>query len=460
MVRWPDREGRMTIAGTTSSDYQDSIASDEPMMRLGVVGAGYVGLVTAVGLAQAGHNVVLADVDRSRVEAIAQGKTPFFEPGVGSLLQSLIAEKKLLVTWDVEKTAAASKVIFLCVGTYCKGDGHIDLTAVRKASDSIGPLLSQGDGYPVVAVKCTVVPGTTEEVVIPSLEKAARAKQGETFGVAVNPEFTSEGKALGDFMRPHRIVIGTADRRTNSVLRELYDRFTCPIVETDLKTAEMIKYAANLALATRISFINEIGNICKCFGIDVYEVAKAIGLDPRIGPHFLQAGVGFGGSCLPKDIRALVARARDVGYEPDLLSSVLRVNRRQVTKLLALAEAKLGSLRGKRIAVLGLAFKPGTDDVRESPALVGIEELLKMGVVLRAYDPAARANAQKMLGGAATLVATAEEAVKDSDVVFIFTDWAEFRDPALYRGKIVFDGRRVVEPGVTSEMSYYEGLAW
>jgi UDPglucose 6-dehydrogenase len=428
-------------------------------LPLGFAGAGYVGLVTAVGFARLGHQVFLSDINKERIDSINNGTCPFFEKGMKDLLPHLMAEEKLRATCDTAEMVSRSKLIFICVSTYGVGDGHINLTAVREAAAIIGSLLKGRHDYPVVVVKSTVVPGTTEELIVPILEEKCRGKIGKAFGVAVVPEFLSEGRALQDFLEPSRIVIGTADEKTRFILADLFEAFRCPVLQVDFKTAEMIKYASNAALATRISFINEIGNICKLLGIDAYQVAKGVGLDPRIGPLFLQAGVGFGGSCLPKDVRALIARARDLGYEPGVLASVLKINQEQAARLVDIAESRLGSLEGKKVAVLGLAFKPGTDDVREAPALAAIEELIKRGALVMAYDPAAKLNARQAADAKVMFAESAREAIQGAEAVFIMTDWPEFKESALYKGKKVFDGRRVLQPGVQYDFNY-EGIAW
>jgi UDPglucose 6-dehydrogenase len=348
---------------------------------------------------------------------------------------------------------AESDLIFICVGTPSKQDGSIDLTQLRQASEDIARNL-RGE-YPVIVVKSTVVPGTTESTVIPTVERISGRKAGKGFGVCVNPEFLREGRALEDFFHPDRVVIGELTRREGDMLERPYGDFRCPILRTNLRTAEMIKYASNAFLAARVSLINEIGNLCKLLGIDTREVARGVGLDKRIGPHFLSSGIGFGGSCFPKDVKALIAKGREMGYEMEILRAVLEVNEDQPLRLIPLLEKHLGRLEGKRIGVLGLAFKPDTDDVREAPSLKVVSHLLRMGAKVRAYDPKATENFKKHFPNI-EYCASARE-VLDSDAVLILTEWQEF-EKLDYSGKIVVDGRGVEAARKTAKI--YEGVCW
>ena len=331
--------------------------------------------------------------------------------------------------------------------------------ATERARESVLAALSNNNCYPIVTVKSTVTPGTTQNIVVPILEEYSGKQAGMHFGVAMNPEFLREGQAVHDFFNPDRIVIGELDQKSGDVLSDLYEGFHAPILRVDLKTAEMIKYGANTFLATKISFINEVGNICKLMGIDVHKVAKGMGLDPRIAPQFLDPGIGFGGSCLPKDTRALTAMAKDVGYHATLLESVLRVNEDQPRRLVQLAEEKLGGLHSKTIAVLGLAFKAQTDDVREAPSIIAIKELLNRGAHVRVYDPVAGQKALHSLNGSVERCPTAQDAISAADAVFILTEWDEFKNPDLYQGKKVFAGRMVFDPKTVFGFDY-EGICW
>jgi UDPglucose 6-dehydrogenase len=344
-------------------------------MRIGVIGAGYVGICTGVGFCQLGHEVTLADIDAARIDIINSGKPPIFEAGLDALIASLVGNKKLKATCDIDETVRKNDVIFICVGTPSDNEGRINLDFVKTVSSQIGKALSGHQGYPVIVVKSSVLPGTTESVIIPLLEKSSHLKMGTDFGAVMNPEFLAEGRALHDFLNPDRIVIGTPDEKSHEILSSLYRDFSSPALKVNFRTAEMIKYASNAALAARISFINEIGNICKLLDIDTYQVSRGVGLDPRIGPSFLNAGIGFGGSCLPKDVRALAAQADDLGYEAGLLKSVLKVNQDQPAKFVDFVESKIGSLENRKVAVLGLAFKSGTDDLRDSPCAENSPEI-------------------------------------------------------------------------------------
>lgn len=422
-------------------------------MKISIIGAGYVGLTTGVGFASKGNSVICADVDSAKVEKLNRGEPPIYEPVLAEYLRKILEKGRFEATTDLTRAIRDSNVIFICVGTPSKSNGAIDLNFVRRASEDIGSALRAKEGYSVVVMKSTVVPGTTEGVVIPLLESHSGGKAGVDFGVCVNPEFLREGKALPDFLTPDRVVIGELNKRSGDVLHQLYYDFKCPIIRTDLKTAEMIKYASNAFLATKISFINEIGNICKRLGIDVYEVAKGVGLDRRISPHFLNAGIGFGGSCFPKDVKALMAKAKELGSEPKILKSVIDLNESQPLKLVELLKKHVPDLKRKTIGVLGLAFKPGTDDIREAPSLKIVKELLKQGVIVKAYDPKAMDNFKKIFPN--VQYCSAEE-VLGSDAILILTEWDEFKK-LDYSGKIVIDGRKVDEARTAK---IYEGVCW
>jgi UDPglucose 6-dehydrogenase len=421
-------------------------------MRISVVGTGYVGLTTAVGFASRGHDVTCLDIDKKKVESLRAGRCPIYEPGLGELLSEAIKAGRFRAESD-PSCLAESDLIFICVGTPSKEDGSIDLTQLRQASEDIARNL--GGEYPVIVVKSTVVPGTTESTVIPTVERISGRKAGKGFGVCVNPEFLREGRALEDFFHPDRVVVGELTRREGNMLERLYRDFGCPILRTNLRTAEMIKYASNAFLAARVSLINEIGNLCKLLGIDTKEVARGVGLDKRIGPHFLSSGIGFGGSCFPKDVKALIARGREMGYEMKILRAVLEVNEDQPLRLIPLLEKHLGRLEGKRIGVLGLAFKPDTDDVREAPSLKVVSHLLRMGAKVRAYDPKAADNFKKYFPNIEYCASA--RAVLDSDAVLILTEWQEF-EKLDYSGKIVVDGRGVEAARKTAKA--YEGVCW
>jgi len=339
------------------------------MTRVAIVGTGHVGLATAIAFTQWGHEVVGADVSEKIVGDLRAGKTTHYEPGLPDALGRSLATGRLSFTSDVEAAALPADVVFVCVGTPPKKDGSIDLGYVRKAAGTLG-LVMRTSGYKVVTVKSTVLPGTTESVVRPALERASGKKAGTDFGIAVNPEFLREGSAVDDALHPDRIVIGALDERSLRAVQAIYSSVQAPTMATNLRTAEMIKYATNAFLATKVSFANELANICDVFGgINVDDVVEGVGLDPRINSKFMKAGLGFGGSCFPKDVRAIVAAVRSKRYPTRILSAVLGLNEAQPLRALRLAEEALGSLRGRRVAILGLSFKGGSDDIRESRAI-------------------------------------------------------------------------------------------
>lgn len=424
-------------------------------MKVATIGTGYVGLVTGACLADMGNEVICVDILPEKVDLINQGKSPIYEEGLQGILKRS-AGKNLKATTDLNTAIENSEISFICVGTPSDGDGRIDLQYIKSAAESLGKVLASVDNHTVV-VKSTVVPGTTENVVLPILEKNSGKKAGE-FGVCMNPEFLREGVAVEDFMKPDRVVIGQYDENSGKKLAELYKGFHCPILRTDLKTAEMIKYASNSFLATKVSFINEIGNICKRLGIDTYTVAEGMSLDHRISPNFLKAGLGWGGSCFPKDIKGLISHAKELGYEPKLLQSALKVNRKQPEILLEMARKKAGSFEGKRVAVLGLAFKAETDDTRESQSFPVIKQLLDEKAKVIAYDPKAEENTKAEFPDI-KYAPSAEEALRDADIALILTDWEEFQN-LNYSGmknKIVIDGRNIVK---NRDGIDYTGLFW
>jgi len=408
-------------------------------MKIAVVGTGYVGLTTALMLVELGHKVTAIDVDKWKVECINSGKSPIYEPGVEELLKKHIGKNMVATT---EVAVEDKDLTFICVGTPSKPDGGIDLTYLKSAAEEIGSKLSR---YQVIVVKSTVVPGTTENVVIPILERKSGLKVGEGFGVAMCPEFLREGMALYDTFNPDRIVIGEYDTRSGDIVESIYESLSAPIIRTDIKTAEMIKYASNALLAMKISFANELANICHKLGIDVYDVMKGVGMDHRISPHFLNAGIGFGGSCFPKDVRALINLAKSVGYQPILLEAILKINEQQPKRYVSIIEDAIGSLQGVKVAVLGLSFKPNTDDVRESRAIPLVEELQARGATVIAYDPKAMENFKKIFPNI-KYAKSAEKALSDADICIIQADWDEFKniDYDKFNLRLIVDGRKTL----------------
>ncbi len=429
-------------------------------MKISIIGTGYVGTVTGTCFAHMGHEVICVDVDPERVRKINEGVPPIYEEGLEELLRAH-AGKNLKATLDYDAAIANTDISFICVPTPTDADGKIDLRFVREASRSIGQRLKNKKSYHVVVVKSTVVPGTTSSVATPTLEQESGKKAGVGFGTGMNPEFLREGKAVYDFQHPDRIVIGADDPKASAVIRELYRSYTCPILETDTKTAEMIKYVSNAFLATKISFSNEIGNICKRLGIDTYKVMDGVGLDARISPHFLRSGLGFGGSCFPKDVKALIGKAGEVDYEPLLLKTVLKVNDRQPEIAMWLLKKHMTNLVGKKIAVLGLAFKDDTDDIRESRAIPLIGMLLAEGANVAAYDRMAAEHMKKVYPNI-SYMKTAGDALDGADACLIATEWKEFGELdgefSRMKNKIVIDGRKVVDPH--GKDIIYEGLCW
>ena len=442
--------------------------------RISIFGMGYVGLVTAATFLRKGHAVVLIDVLKDRVEMVNRGRCPIFEPGVEKVLAKGVRAGRLEATMDGTAAVRSTDFSFICVGTPSKADGSIDLQHVKAVSRQIGRGLRSKRGYHVVVMKSTVVPTTTSEVVRPIIEKASGRKAGRGFGLAVNPEFLKEGEALQDSTRPDRIVVGGLDEKSIETMLTILKGFDAPIIMTDLGTAEMIKYASNTFLAAKVALSNEIANICSAHGIDVYEVMKGVGLDKRIGPHFLRAGAGFGGSCFPKDLRALKRAAEKAKVKLSILPSILDQNELQPLETVKLLKGEHKGLRGKRIALLGLSFKPNTDDVRETRALPIALALLKAGAVLKVYDPnrAARDNFMGMLArtkakGRCKVCASAHEALKGADGAVIQTEAREFKSleprdlKRLMRRPVIVDGRRALDPHLMHKHGIiYRAIGW
>jgi UDPglucose 6-dehydrogenase len=421
-------------------------------MNISIIGTGYVGLVTGACFAQLGHQVTCVDIDEQKVRQINQGKSPIYEEGLETILSKY--KNNITATTEYEPAILNTEMTFICVGTPSKKDGTNDLTFVKEVTTQIGTLLKKKTSFHVVVVKSTVLPGTTHEIVLPLLEKHSGKTAGKDFGVAMNPEFLKEGVAVKDFLEPDRIVIGSYDEKTKTTMRHLYKSFTCPFVETTLSAAEMIKYASNAFLATKISFINEIGNLCKHLGIDTYDVAEGMGLDKRIGRPFLDSGIGWGGSCFPKDIDALIPWAHEQHEQVRIIESTKKVNEDQPFRLITLLKKHIPVLKGKTIGILGLAFKPDTDDIRESRAIPIVKELLRNGAIIKVYDPQAMENF-KTLFPTIDYCASARE-VLSSDAILITTKWKEFTT-LDYQGKIVIDGRRIEQ---AKNARIYEGVCW
>lgn len=422
-------------------------------MRISVVGGGYVGLVTSACFAELGHFVNIIEIDESKVKAINAGVPPIYEIGLEDLL-SKHAGGNLIASAGYDNIFQ-SDISFICVGTPAGPDGRANLAMIESASRSIGKLLQKRDGYHVVTVKSTVPPGTTQNLVMPTVLKYC--DNLEKIGFAMNPEFLREGLAVQDFMHPDRIVIGSSDAKAGDLVESVYSGLDAPLLRTGPTAAEMIKYASNAMLATKISFSNEIGNVCKSFGIDVYEVMRGVGMDHRISPSFLNAGAGFGGSCFPKDVMALIRLSERLGEDPLLLRSVIEVNERQPLRMIELLEKRIGDLQGKKIAVLGLAFKNDTDDVRDSRAIPVISELRNKGAVVSAFDPMATENMRELFPDI-EYCKSAADALRDADACLIMTEWPEFGELdgefGLMRSVVIIEGRRVLS------CKDFEGICW
>ncbi len=435
-------------------------------MNFSVIGAGYVGLVTAVCFAAEGHRVICIDEDREKVEYIRQGRPHFYEKDLEDLLKSVLEKDRLAVSTSLEEAVLGTEFSFICVGTPSEADGKVDLSQVEKASIGIGKILGRKDGYHLMVVKSTVMPGTTEGVVIPILEDESGKNAGEGFGVCVNPEFLREGEAVHDFHHQEDvgIVVGELDERSGETLVEVYRDFEADILRTTLRSAEMIKYARNAYLAKDISFANEVANLCEKLDIDYLEVKKGMEMDRRIGSNsFLRAGAGFGGSCLPKDLRALASKTKELGFRDGVLEAALRINEEQPGRMLSLAEEALGSIDDMRIGVLGLAFKPWTDDMREASSLKIVKMLLKADAQVIVYDPKAMKNARKTFGDEVTYAESPEEALRDADACLIVTEWPEFSDITIYnsmKGRVIVDGRRIIDPSRLLGRFEYYGIGY
>lgn len=425
-------------------------------MKLAVVGTGYVGLVTGTCFAETGNQVTCVDIDERKVEKLNNGIVPIYEPGLETLFHRNVEEGRLTFTTNLEEGIKGAEAIFLALPTPPGENGSADLKYILKVASDLGPLLSQ---YVVIIDKSTVPVGTAEKV---HAHIADNAKVD--FDVVSNPEFLREGVAVEDFMKPDRVVIGTKSDRAKTVLNRLYAplvRQGNPIIFMDERSAEMTKYAANAFLATKITFMNEIANLCERTGANVDDIRRGIGTDSRIGKRFLFAGIGYGGSCFPKDVQALAKTAEDFDYDFKVLKSVMAVNYEQKIKLMPLILNHFGGdLKGKTIAVWGLAFKPYTDDIREAPALDNIRALLDAGAKVTVYDPEAMDNVRNLIGNAVTYAHTAYAALDDADALMIVTEWPLFRTPdfdkmnLLLKGKVIFDGRNVYELDQMREIGY------
>lgn len=430
-------------------------------MKIAVIGTGYVGLVTGTCFAETGNFVTCVDIDEHKVAKLRQGVMPIFEPGLDILFKRNIEEDRLIFTTNLQEGIKDAEVIFLALPTPPGADGSADLSFVLGVAEKLGPLL---ESYVVVIDKSTVPVGTAQKV----RNKIAPNCKVE-FDVVSNPEFLREGVAVDDFMKPDRVVIGTRSDKAKKVMEKLYGPFVMqgnPIIFMDEESAELTKYAANAFLAMKITFMNEVANLCERVGADVDKVRAGIGTDTRIGKRFLFAGVGYGGSCFPKDVQALAKTAEDYNYNFKILKSVMEVNHEQKTVIIPRIKNYFnGDLQGKNFAIWGLAFKPNTDDIREAPALYIIDELVKAGASVCAFDPEAMENIKRTIGQKISYGESIYDTVKDADAVIVVTEWAEFRSPdfvkmkSLMKGNVIFDGRNIFSLEQMQDLGYhYESI--
>ena len=430
-------------------------------MKICVIGTGYVGLVAGAGFSDMGNDVTCCDVDKSKIDGLNRGELPIYEPGLDKLVETNAAEGRLVFTTDVAKGVVGADIILLAVGTPPGPDGSADLQYIFKAAEDVADALT---GWSVIVTKSTVPVGTGDKI-----EARMKARTKHEFAVASNPEFLKEGDAVNDFMKPDRVIVGAEDKRAIDSLRSLYAPFTRTsdrMLVMDRRSAELTKYAANSMLATRISFMNDLSNLCEILGCDIELVRKGMGSDVRIGPKFLYAGAGFGGSCFPKDLKACITTGREVGYELKILDAVVEVNEKQ-KKLLGQKVLKHfgGDLKGKKIALWGLAFKPGTDDIREAPALVLVEQLLAAGAEVVATDPVAMPAVRKQLGDRIRYEESNYDTAEGADALVLVTEWNEFRRPSFDRLKkimrqpVIFDGRNIWNPAEVRAAGFtYSGI--
>ena len=424
-------------------------------MKIAVVGTGYVGLVVGACLAENGNTVLCVDNDEAKIRTLKRGKIPIFEPGLEEIVRRNRQERRLVFTTALARAVRQSEIIFIAVGTPADEDGSADLRHVLGVARDLARAMN---GYKVIVNKSTVPVGTAARV-----RNVVRRETTHPFSVVSNPEFLKQGAAVHDFLKPDRVVIGAEDPRAAQLMTELYTPFTrtgAPIMVMDCASAELSKYAANAMLAARISFMNEVANVCELFGADVEHVRKAIAADRRIGSAFLFAGIGYGGSCFPKDVKALLRLAGEKGYDTRILAAVEAVNATQKQRLVQTIRSHFGTLKGKTIAIWGLAFKPWTDDMREAPSVVIINGLLALGAAIQAYDPQAARQARSVFGSSITLCHKSYEAVRGADALVIVTEWNEFREPdfarmrKLMRAPVIFDGRNVYSPEQMSALGF------
>lgn len=430
-------------------------------MKIAVVGTGYVGLVTGTCFAEVGLNVVCIDIDQKKIDLLKQGVLPIYEPGLDEMVKRNFDKGRLSFSTQLSESIQDCEVVFIAVGTPPDEDGSADLKYVLGVASEIGQHMND---YMVIVTKSTVPVGTAKKVKT-AIQLALNQRASDlSFDVASNPEFLKEGAAIEDFMKPDRIVIGVESERAQEVMSRLYKPFLLnghPCIFMDIPSAEMTKYAANSMLATKISFMNDIANLCEIMGADVNMVRRGIGSDSRIGHKFIYPGIGYGGSCFPKDVKALIKTASENGYNMQVLKAVEQVNEHQKTVMFDKLKKHIADLNGKTIALWGLSFKPKTDDMREAPSLVLIDALLKAGAQVKAYDPVAMHEAQRILGNTIQFSQDQYEALADADALVVVTEWPEFRSPnfdkmsQIMKHKAIFDGRNIYEPSDVLGYGFY-----
>jgi UDPglucose 6-dehydrogenase len=435
-------------------------------MKIAVVGTGYVGLVTGTCFAESGVTVTCIDKEKDKIKKLKEGSVPIYEPGLEGMIRLNVEKKRLFFTSVLKEGIKEAEVIFIAVGTPPGEDGSADLKHVIDVAGEIGSHIT---AHTVVVTKSTVPVGTSEKIRKAIQHQLDKRKSKVTFDIASNPEFLKEGAAVDDFLKPERIVIGIDNENTAEVMKRLYMPFVLnnhPILFMDIASAEITKYAANAMLATRISFINEIANLCDILGADINQVRKGIGSDSRIGSKFLYPGSGYGGSCFPKDVKAIIKTARDHGYDLNVVQAVEKANEYQKNVIFnKIAKLFNNKLKGRTIGIWGLSFKPKTDDIRESPSVYLIEKLLKEGVSVKVYDPAAIEETRKKLGSRIKYACDPYEAVEGTDAMVLMTEWSEFHLPdfkrmaKIMKGKVIFDGRNIYDPAEIKRMGFkYFGI--
>jgi UDPglucose 6-dehydrogenase len=436
---------------------------------LSIIGTGYVGLSTALGFTSKGYTVIASDPDKAKIEKIQEGILPFHEPEMQKQLETAVKTAKLSCTLNCEEAILSSNITFVAVGTPSKPNGNINLQYIKKAACEIGDALKKKNTYHLIVIKSTVTSTTTENTLKLLIESHSGKHCGVDFGLCMSPEFLREGSAFQDMLNPDRVIIGEYDKKSGDTLEALFRNFysenTPPIIRTNLPTAELIKYASNAFLATKISYINTIANICeKTPNADVTKVAECMGLDKRISPLFLNAGLGYGGSCFPKDLKALIAYSKTIGYKPTLLDAVENVNKTQPYKAIELCKRLLNNLKDKNIAILGLAFKPNTDDMREAVSIQIIQRLLKENAKVTAYDPVAIPNTKFIFQEKIKYATSAIQCIKDADCCILVTEWDEFKQlkPEDFtknmKHPVLIDGRRIYNPEEFSKKMTFTAL--